>query len=124
MLPQSRYHNFITHRAFVLKLSILQYFNWNNVFSLNFCYIVFCCARNCILWYMNHIYDSIQRIFWNHLTYRFYDFFQKAMEGLSLTILSNLFMADRFSFAALLICCKAMHRQPNCSFSSAVSCSL
>ena len=72
-----RYHNFITHRAFVLKLSILQYFNRNNFFSLNFCYIIFCCAGNCVLWYMNHIYDSIQRIFLHHLTHRFYDFFQE-----------------------------------------------
>ena len=72
-----RYHNFITHRAFVRKLPIFQYFNWNNFFNLNFCYIVFHGTRNCILWYMNHIYNSIQRIFWHHLTHRLYDFFRE-----------------------------------------------
>ena len=72
-----RYQNFITHRAFVFKLPIFQYFYWNHFFNLNFCNIVFSCARNCTVSYMNHIYDSIQRIFWNHLTHRLYDFFQE-----------------------------------------------
>ena len=61
----------------MLKLPTFQCFYWNNFLNLNFCYIVFCCAGNCILWYMNHICDSIQRIFWHDLTHRFYDFFQE-----------------------------------------------
>ena len=124
MPPPPRYHNFITHRAFVLKLSIFQHFYWNNFFNLNFCYIVFCGAGNCILWYMNHIYDSIQRIFWHHLTHRLYNFFNNALEGFSFTIFSILSIADKFSFADLLIYCTAMYSEPNCSFSFAVSCSL
>ena len=92
-----RYHNFITHRVFVLKLPIFQYFYWNNILNLNFCYIVFCGARNCILWYMNHIYNSIQRSSGNISHIGFMIFFKNAIEGFSFTIFCILSIADRFS---------------------------
>ena len=123
-MPPPRYHNFITHRTFVLKLPIFQDFYCNNFFNLNFCYTVFCGARNCIVWYINHIYDSIKRIFWNHLTHMLYDFFQECHRRTFFYNILYFSIADRFSFAALLICCRAMHSEPNCSFSFAVSCSL
>ena len=50
-------------------------------------------------------------------------FFKNAIEGFSLTSLSILSMAERFNFAALRICCSAIYKEPNCSFSSTVSCS-
>ena len=112
----SRYHNFIIHRAFVLKLPIFQYFYWNNFFNLNFCYIVFCGAGNCIVWYMNHIYNSIKRSSGTISHIAFMIFFKNATKGFSFTIFCILSIANRFSFAALLICCRAMYSEPNCGF--------
>ena len=78
-------------------------------FGLNFYYIVFCCARNCLLWYLNHIYTAFRGYSGTISHIGFIISFKKAIERFSLTMFSILSMADRFSFAALLICCRAMY---------------